>query len=498
MILAIVRKEFLQALLTLRFAVGLILCVVAVAAGTLAMIEDYDSRREAWLRQVAEYDTEVLEKEGPYARLVWDLQAFREPRQLAVFSVGSDRWQGNQVRVTHHEVPVRSQWLGVSNPYMVLFRTVDLSLIVQIILGLLALLFAHDAVCGERERGTLRLMLANPVARDQVLLGKAAGHLGLLMVLLAVTYVVGLLFVQASPALHLGAGEVGRVALMLAASGLYVAAMYAAGLLLSICTRRSATALVLAVFGWLLGVAVYPNVVGFGVDAWARSRLSVESAEDLQGQLHKSFGEWIGRRGEREGLVSEWGVVNFGSSVSTGGWDQPRGYAVGSLPEDAEEADAEVKVRQLTSLFADVEQQRSAWADRVWREAWEPLERGMKELHGVAAGLSLLSPAGAHGRATAALARTDRGDYWRFLDSARGYRGQLIAFYEQEGWFGSREWWDQTMTATLEHLPRYREPGGSLAESLARASAPLLVLAGFTAAAFLAAYQRFRRYDLAA
>ena len=423
MISAIARKEFLQALLTLRFAVGLILCVVAVAAGTLAMIEDYDSRREAWLRQVGDYDTEVLEQEGPYARLVWDLKAFRAPRQLAVFSVGSDRWQGNQVTVTHHEVPVRSQWLGLSNPYMVLFRTVDLSLIVQIILGLLALLFAHDAVCGEREGGTLRLMLANPVARDQVLLGKAAGHLGLLMVLLAVTYVVALLFVQASPALHLGAGEIGRVALMLAASGLYVAAMYAAGLLLSICTRRSATALVLAVFGWLLGVAVYPNVVGFAVDA---------------------------------------------------------------------------KVRRLTSFFAEVEQQRTAYADRVWREAWEPLERGMKGLHAVASGLSLLSPAGAHGRATAALARTDRGDYWRFLESARGYRGQLIAFYQQEGWFGSREWFDQSRTATLEHLPRYREPGGSIAESLGRAAPPLLVLAGFTAAAFLAAYWRFRRYDLAA
>ena len=497
MISTIARKEFLQALLTLRFAVGLILCVVAVAAGTLAMIEDYDSRREAYLKQVGEYDAEVLEKEGAYARLVWDLKAFREPRQLAVFSVGSDRWQGNQVRVTHHEVPVRSRWLGVSNPYMVLFRTVDLSLIVQIILGLLALLFAHDAVCGERERGTLRLMLANPVARDQVLLGKAAGHLGLLMVLLAVTYVVGLLFVQASPALHLGAGEIGRVALMLAASGLYVAAMYAAGLLLSICTRRSATALVLAVFGWLLGAAVYPNVVGFGVDAWARTRLSVESAEDMQGQLQKSFGEWIARRGEREDLVTEWGV-SFGGAVSTSGWDQPRGYAVGAFEHDVEEAEIEARVRQLTTLFADVEQQRTAYADRVWREAWEPLERGMKELHAVAAGLSLLSPAGAHGRATAALARTDRGDYWRFLESARGYRGQLIAFYEQQGWFGSREWFDQTMEATLEHLPRYDEPGGSLAESLARASAPLLVLAGFTAGAFLAAYQRFRRYDLAA
>ena len=76
----------------MRFAVGLILCV-AVAAGTLAMIEDYESRRHAYLERVRDYETEVLEQD-PYARLVYDLKAFREPRQLAVFSVGSDRGDG--------------------------------------------------------------------------------------------------------------------------------------------------------------------------------------------------------------------------------------------------------------------------------------------------------------------------------------------------------------------------------------------------------------------
>lgn len=495
MISAIARKEFLQALLTLRFAVGLILCVVAVAAGTLAMIEDYDSRREAWLKQVGEYEAEVLEQEGPYASLVNDLKAFRAPRQLAVFSVGSDRWQGNEVPATHHKVSVQSRRLGTSNPYMVLFRAVDVSLIVQIILGLLALLFAHDAVCGEREGGTLRLMLANPVARDEILLGKAVGHLGLLAVLLAVTYVVALLFVQTSPALHLGVGEIGRVALMLAASGLYVAAMYAAGLLLSICTRRSATALVLAVFGWLLGVAVYPNVVSFAVDAYARTRLSVESARDLEGQLHASFGDWIRQR-ESEVVVRDWS--DLVETYSSRNWNVPHGCMAIGFAQDEPEFQVERKVRQLTSFFVEVEQQRMAYAERVWREAWEPLETGMKGLHAVAAGLALLSPAGAHGRATATLARTDRGDYWRFLESARGYRDQLIAFYEQQGWFGSREWFDQSRTATLEHLPRYRESSDSIGESLALASSPLLVLAGFTLAAFMAAYWRFRRYDLTA
>ena len=80
MIAAIARKEFYQALLTVRFAVGLILCVVAVAAGTLAMIEDYESRREAYLQEVRDYETEVLERARTRAWSTISRPSDAEPR----------------------------------------------------------------------------------------------------------------------------------------------------------------------------------------------------------------------------------------------------------------------------------------------------------------------------------------------------------------------------------------------------------------------------------
>jgi len=514
----IARKEFLLALLTYRFGVGLILCVVSVAAGTLSVIEDYASRREAYQQGLREYEAEVLEEEGALAALVFELKAFRAPRQLAVFSVGSDRWQGNQVDVTHHLVPRQSQWLGTSNPYMVIFRTVDVSLIVQIILGLLALLFAHDAICGEREEGTLRLMLANPVARDQVLAGKALGHLGVLLVLLAITYIVALLFVQVSPALQLGGDEIARVLAMFMASALYVVAMYTVGLLLSTWTRRSATALVLAVFGWLLAVAVYPNVTSFAVDASSPAREAVDSAQSVEQQLKSSFSEWIRPRTKEE-TGNEWGPQLGGYSNSSN-WSNPRGYwwggfmteeqvekyrqrsiERGETPRDYKgQTDTEVARRaaELVPYFEEVERQRIAYADRIWREAWEPVELTMKRVHGVAVRLSVLSPSGAYQRATAALARTDRTDYWRFLDTVRQYRRELITHYEQEGWLRSRQWFnDQAGRGSLEGLPLYRERPAGLWQSVGHASVPLAVLMAFPLASFVGAWWRFRRYDLA-
>ena len=52
---------------------------------------------------------------------------------------------------------------------------VDWAFIIGYVLSLIALLFTFDAVSSERERGTLRLMLANSVPRHTILIGKFLG-----------------------------------------------------------------------------------------------------------------------------------------------------------------------------------------------------------------------------------------------------------------------------------------------------------------------------------
>ncbi len=516
MVWMIARKEFLASLLTYRFGIGLILCIVAVTAGILSSIEDYGARREAYQKAVQEYD-EQLKEEGVYAQLVNDLKAFREPRQLAVFSVGSDRWQGNQVAVTHHEVPVQAEWLATSNPYMVVFRSIDLSLIVQIILGLLALLFAYDAISGEREEGTLKLMLANSVARDQVLLGKTVGHLSILSVILLIGFLVALLFVQTSTTLSLGSDDFARIAAILATSLLYLMAMYFIGLILSTFTQRSAIALVFAMFIWVSTVAIYPNAVAYTVDTLAPVREQAKSTHALQGELSRLL------RKELESLSkdktgSERPRFSWrGHSSSSGG---AKGYTIGSFrtPDQVEESKKRIrehgresppiepekpeeiarKVKTFKEFFAAAQQLRIRYADQIWAEAWAPLEEYMRETAAWTHNLMLLSPAGAFLNATAIMARTDREDYWRFLEDARQYRKQLIKHFEEEGYFSAREWFnDQEEKVTLEGLPRFHETPLNLWQSLAYAAPNLLVLGAFSVFCFLGTYWRFRRCEVA-
>ena len=59
---------------------------------------------------------------------------------------------------------------------------VSLSSLSIFLLPMIALLLSYDAIIGEWERGTLGLLLAYPVARWQVMLGKFAGHVGILAI----------------------------------------------------------------------------------------------------------------------------------------------------------------------------------------------------------------------------------------------------------------------------------------------------------------------------
>ncbi len=69
MIWTIARKEFLTSLLTFRFGIGLILCIASTAAGTLAVIQDYSYRQDAFQKAVEEYKDDI-EREIPYCGTV--------------------------------------------------------------------------------------------------------------------------------------------------------------------------------------------------------------------------------------------------------------------------------------------------------------------------------------------------------------------------------------------------------------------------------------------
>ncbi|MDJ0948297.1 MAG: ABC transporter permease subunit [Alphaproteobacteria bacterium] len=121
---------------------------------------------------------------------------------------------------------------------------------------LIALLLSYETVIGEIERGTLMLLLAYPVARWQIILGKFAGH----AVILACAALVG--FGGAGLAVAaIGsdwqAGAWLSFASMVASSVLLGAVFLGLGYLVSALARERGTAAGLAIAVWLVIVVLY-------------------------------------------------------------------------------------------------------------------------------------------------------------------------------------------------------------------------------------------------
>ena len=144
---------------------------------------------------------------------------------------------------------------GAVNVSPLAITIVSLSSLSIFLLPLIALLLSYDAIVGEADRGTMALLLAYPVTRWQVVIGKFLGHLAIL----AFATLVG--FGAAGVALWLG-GDTDPVSwrafsvLMLSSVALG-GAFLAIGYVVSISVRERGTAGAIAIGVWLLFVLIY-------------------------------------------------------------------------------------------------------------------------------------------------------------------------------------------------------------------------------------------------
>jgi ABC-2 type transport system permease protein len=121
------------------------------------------------------------------------------------------------------------------------------------ILGpLLGIAFGFDAVNGERSQRTLPRLVAQPIHRDEVINGKFVAGLGAIALALASVMLVvvgyGMLRLGIGPTI----GEVVRMLAFFVVAVVYIALWLALAMVLSVLTRRAATAALAGIAVWLV------------------------------------------------------------------------------------------------------------------------------------------------------------------------------------------------------------------------------------------------------
>ena len=186
------------------------------------------------------------------------------PGALASVSIGQRDLLPHTIHVTTQARLADGADADAGSPTRRMSGAFDLAFVFVFLLPLVILALTYDLLAGERERGTLGLVLSQPISLSTFILGKAAQRAALLI---AVVLSLGLL----GPALSGGglSGESApvRVALYAGLLVAYSAFWFAAAVAVNAWGRSSAGNALALVGLWLGLVVVIPGLVSVAIDA---------------------------------------------------------------------------------------------------------------------------------------------------------------------------------------------------------------------------------------
>lgn len=416
----LLRKELLTNLLTLRLAVVLVFAVALTALTVLVGSVDYSANWRQYTEAVRQNEA-LLEDSHVYSQLLGPLRYFVPPEPLSILCRGTTQASGLAAPITMDTIyPIPRPLGSAANDRMQTLANVDFVQAIALLLSFLAVVLGFDGICGERERGTLALLLSHPVPRGTVLAAKLAGGVLTLWIPLGIAFCLALLVVAANPDVHLTAADWGRAALLFGLSCLFLGQVYALALMVSGLTRRSGTALIACLFAWLVAGVGFANALvsisRYGVKEVPYPRFN-DQRRDLWGRHDEVMRDWdrnhpppgqIHAAGHRVGPVLRYArPEHYEWQARRNGFDLPRRFQV------ADELD------RLLTPATTAPHIRQALLTEEW---------------------AVLSPIATYGAIARFVARTSVHDQVRAGEAGRRYRAAIRRHLEQGGLLADRRW----------------------------------------------------------
>ena len=495
----IIQREVVSNVLTSRFMIGFVVCLISTAAAVFVQVEDYEKRLSAYHVAVREHQEE---------KRTWDLysqinpKAHRKPNPLSIFNVGTEKSGADMVSI-ELATPIwekEAQKHGSDNPFLSIFLAIDVIFVFKIVLSALAILFAYNTISGEQEDGTLKLVLSNPIPRDALVLAKYLGGMLSLFPIVVISFTVGIVIAFASPATDFNGADLLSLAMVLVISLLYVSICYLLGMLLSVWTKAAATALILSMFIWGILTILHSNVATFAVAKFPPYQSQPEK-EALQ-QIQKI---WEDFKEERDAYVLEKignkfplvaisyegyeGQITMGIDMSSPG---ELGFKEFYTIKPIHNANVS-KFREILGYQEPLRIDYANKAEGILKRREDIGERNRQ----FGRNISRLSFADVYGFAVGAITDTDRASYNDFINQARGYKRQIVDYLAGKNAFSARAWFSSDQgKAEFADLPVFQHQYNALSEGLSRAAGDISILFAWNIILFMSAYLSFLRYDM--
>lgn len=489
MLLVLIEKELKSILQSPKFVATFGVCSVLILLSIFIGVSEYRA-------SVSQYETATnwVDQQIAEATTFRNLptKVYRQPDPMQIFVSGVNYDVGRLSQISVEQDIKLEQSAYSDDPIFAVFRYLDFSFIVQVVLSLFAIVFTYDAINGERESGTLKLVLSNPVARGQYLFAKLAGSwLGLTIPLL-IPILIGMLLLIVF-GIPMTAADWLKLISLIGVSILYFTFFIALGLLVSALTRHSSISFLLLLVAWITLVLIVPR----GAVMAAGQLVDVPSVAQIESQKDRY-------RADAQNDLREISSLRFQQMMAPA-----QGFSEAERRAFYQE-NLDAYTQETSRLRAEME----ITIEENNRRVNEGLRNAKAEQERLAFLLSRVSPASAYKLTAMNLGGTNTSMKNRYEDQMLAYRDTYNTYIDTK--------WQQEQDEQAELLASQRSGGGavttfagsgnqaidtsdmpqfvaskeSVAEVVQASILDFGLLAIYTLMAFVGAFFAFVRYDI--
>lgn len=466
----LVFKELRDHLLSLRFEVGFLLALTLVSTSAFILSTQYQHETKEFFQRLRQED-DFLAKYAHLNRMDGLAQPHR-PSSPLVLVRGLPPDAGTEMLYP--------------NPLLELFPPVGFASAVGIVFSLLGIVLGFDAVNAEKERGTLRLVLANALPRFRVVAAKWLGGILVLVVALAAALWAAMLIVLVHAAPHWGAEDAGSLAALGVVSLLYTGVFFSLALMFSSFFSRGSVSVLASLFVWVIQVFVVPSVSPYVAAQFARVSSIAALERDLQYMTSEERDD-LGRAGTQKVLEKYKGQIDLSGAAA-----EENKHRIATDPDFRrlyEQANREIQV-----VWTEVNRTQQGRANRML-EAWQAQARRQLQL---SQALSYASPFPPYFFAATELSLTGFHSREQFEQQAKAYKESLWKYlwdryHEEERKnpsYNENDFLDVSTRPRFQYVPPIFS--ARLAEVLPLAA----MLAAWNLAFFTLAVLGFLRFDV--
>ena len=350
--------------------------------------------------------------------------------------------------------------------------------------------------------GTLRLVLTHPVSRGKILFAKYMSAMLCLLVPLLMSLLLVVILLMTSPIVSLNIDDFFRIGGIVLSSIAYLSVFYFIGMLISVVTHRTSTALMLAMFVWVFLVLVYPNVILVTVTPAQPSQERLASAFNQIEQIWNEFDR------ERKDFLANDPIPgeepHFGLEGGSGFheiWYKEKStllytYIAGSYLNQLDDQ-YEPQVPHVQNYYRSIVPSSIDAAERTWLVRKQALESVFFRPAIVDRIFLRFSPVGMYDAATQAWAGTDLFGLRDFYEATREYRRTVIDYLYDKNAFGDRKWFSADKgSVDWNSLPQFSFQRSVVDINAKRALPDLLLLLMMNLILFLIIFLVFQRSEV--